>query len=93
MRRSGFARHHVLIEFRWPAHGLAGVVDDEIQAMLRRQQVPAEGFDAGCVAKVQAENFQAMTVALTAAYAVTCVEPCSMKAGGGGEPAESVRTS
>src|SRR3546814_5441589 len=42
------------------AHGLAGVVDDEVLARARGQQLRAESLDAGRVPQVQAEHFQAV---------------------------------
>ena len=37
---------------------MAGIVDDEVEAVARGEQVAAEGFDTGSVAKVEAEDFQ-----------------------------------
>ena len=56
----GFAGDHVRIEGRRAAHGLAGVVDDEIQPVAGGQQGLAEGFHAGRVAQVQAEHLEAV---------------------------------
>ena len=54
----GFAGHHVGVEVRRAPHGLAGVVDDEVEAIARAQQFVAEGFHAGRVAQVQAEDLE-----------------------------------
>src|SRR6267154_2896810 len=61
LQRSGFAGHHVLVKFRRTADGLAGVVDDEIEAVLRDQHVVTERIDARRMAKVEAKNFEAVT--------------------------------
>jgi hypothetical protein len=57
----GLAFHHVRIELRRPANCLAGVADDEVQARMGGEQLPAEGFHARRVAQIQAEDFQPMT--------------------------------
>ena len=56
--RPRLAFHHVLVKIRRPAHGLAGVIDDEIQPVARREQMPAERLHAGRVPQVQSENLQ-----------------------------------
>ncbi|MNM76714.1 hypothetical protein D3C81_885450 [compost metagenome] len=61
MHRGGFAGHHVRIELRRTAHGLAGVVDDEIQPRTRGQQLIAERLHAGRVAQIQSVHLQTMT--------------------------------
>jgi len=55
-----FAFHHVGVEFGGAADGLAGVIDDEVEVGARREEFAAEGFDAGGVAEVEAEDFEAM---------------------------------
>ncbi len=52
-------RHHVAIELGWPAHCLAGVVDDEVEPLtlvVPGQQKVTEGLDARRVAQVEAED-------------------------------------
>ena len=56
----GFAGHHVRVELRRAAHGLAGVVDDEVQALAGGHQLLAEGLHAGRVAQVQSEHLQSV---------------------------------
>ncbi len=51
-------RHHVRIEFRRPAHRLAGVVDDEIQAVAGLAQMPAKRLHARRVPQIEPENLQ-----------------------------------
>ncbi|MNV14181.1 hypothetical protein D3C71_1048560 [compost metagenome] len=60
MQGRGFPGHHVGIELWRPAHGLAGVVDDEVQARTGGQQLAAERLHAGRVAQIQAVYLQAM---------------------------------
>jgi hypothetical protein len=55
-----FAFHHVGVELGRAADGLAGVVDDEVEAREGRHEVAAEGFDAGGVAEVEAEDLEAV---------------------------------
>ena len=50
--------HHVLVEVGWPADGLAGVVDDEIEPVAGGQQLVAEGFDARRVAEIETEDLE-----------------------------------
>src|SRR3989338_1365725 len=52
------ALHHMGVEIRRPPHGLAGIIDDEIQPLARRKKMPAESLDAGRMAQVQAEDLQ-----------------------------------
>ena len=54
------ADHHVLVEGGWPAHGLASVVDDEVQPIPGFDHLPAERLHAGRVAKVKPENLEAV---------------------------------
>src|SRR4030095_13834611 len=56
--RGFLALHHVRIEIRRTPHGLTGIVDDEVQALTRRQQLLTERLDTRRVAQVQAEDFQ-----------------------------------
>jgi hypothetical protein len=46
VERSGLARHHVRVEVGRPPHGLAGVVDDEVEPGARLEQVMTEGLHA-----------------------------------------------
>ena len=48
----------MLVEVRRAAHGLAGVVDDEVEPVAGRQQVPAERLDARRVAQVEPEDLE-----------------------------------
>jgi hypothetical protein len=43
----------VLVELGRPPHGLAGVVDDEVEPVARLEQVLAERLDARRVAQVE----------------------------------------
>ena len=51
--------HHVAIEVGGPPHGLAGVVDDEVESVTSGHDVLGERFDARCVAQVEAEHLEA----------------------------------
>ena len=53
--------HHVRVEVRWPAHGLAGVVDDEVQAVAGIEQLAAERLDARRVTEVETEDLESMS--------------------------------
>ena len=46
------------VEVGRPAHGLAGVVDDEVEPVPRREQVRAERLDARRVAQVEPEDLE-----------------------------------
>jgi hypothetical protein len=48
----------VRVELGRPAHGLAGVVDDEVEPLARREQVAAERLDARRVAQVEPEDLE-----------------------------------
>ena len=50
--------HHVRVERRRPANGLAGVVDDEVEAMARLQHLAAERLHAGRMSQVEAEDLE-----------------------------------
>ena len=52
------ALDHVAIELRRPPHGLAGVVDDEVEPLARRAQVLAERLDARRVAQIEPEDLE-----------------------------------
>ena len=52
--------HHMSIEPGRTTHRLAGVVDDEVQPVVRFVQLMTERLDTGCVAQVEPENFQTM---------------------------------
>ena len=56
--RPSSAVEHVPVELRRPAHGLAGVVDDEVEPVAGRAQVRAKRLDARRVAQVEAEDLQ-----------------------------------
>ena len=49
---------HVPVEVRRPAHGLARVVDDEVEPVARLVQVPAELLDARRVTQIEAEDLE-----------------------------------
>ncbi len=53
--------HHVAIEIGRAPHGLAGVVDDEIEPVEFAEQLRAECFDARRVAEVESEDLEAIT--------------------------------
>ena len=53
-------RHHVRVELGRPADGLAGVVDDEVEALARGDQVAAERLHARRVAQVETEDLEPM---------------------------------
>jgi hypothetical protein len=57
---AALAGHHVFVEVGRAADGLAGVADDEIEAVACGKQMTAEGFDAGSVAEIKAEDFEAV---------------------------------
>ncbi len=46
------------VELGRPAHGLAGVVDDEVEAIAGRVEVLAEGLDARRVPQVEPEDLE-----------------------------------
>ncbi len=52
------ALEHVPVELGRPAHGLAGVVDDEVEPVVVRAQVVAERLDARRVPQVEPEDLQ-----------------------------------
>ena len=56
--RRPFGRHHVRVELRRTADGLAGVVDDEVEAFTRGDEVAAERLDARRVAQVESDDLQ-----------------------------------
>ena len=49
------------IEVRGPANGLAGVVDDVVEPIVRRRQMPAERLDARRMAEIEAVDLEAVT--------------------------------
>src|SRR5688572_32370275 len=61
VQRGGLARHHVGVEAGRTPHGLTRVVDDEVETGARREELAAEGLDAGRMAQVEAEDLEAMT--------------------------------
>ncbi len=58
--RCRFALHHVRVKLGRTAYGLAGVVDDEVEALARLDQFVAERFHARRVAQIESEYFQAI---------------------------------
>ena len=50
----------MLVEVGRTPHGLAGVVDDEVEAIARGQQLAAERLDARRVAQVESEDLEAI---------------------------------
>jgi len=50
----------VRVELRRTAHGLAGVVDDEIEAIAGGDELVAERLDARRVPQVEPEDFQSI---------------------------------
>ena len=58
VRRRQLRVEHVPVEVGRPAHGLAGVVDDEVEPVPRREQVRAERLDARRVAQVEPEDLE-----------------------------------
>jgi hypothetical protein len=60
VHRGALAFHHVLVERRRAPHGLTGVVDDEVEAVVRREELVAERVDARRVAQVEAEDLEAV---------------------------------
>ena len=50
--------HHVRVELRRPPHGLAGVVDDEVEPVARGEQVAAERLDARRVPQIEPEDLE-----------------------------------
>ena len=59
-QRRSLALHHVLVKIGRATNRLAGIVDDEVQPRKSRQQMRAERFDAGRVAQVESEDFEAI---------------------------------
>ena len=60
-QRGPFCRHHVRVEVGWTPDGLAGVVDDEVEALARGDEVAAERLHGGRVAQVETEDFEPVT--------------------------------
>ena len=60
LQRGLLALHHVGVEIRWAPHRLARVVDDEVEARTRGEQLAAERLDARRVAQVEAEDLEPM---------------------------------
>ena len=60
VQRRRLTRHHVRVEVGRTPHGLTGVVDDEVEARARGQELAAERFDTRRVTKVEAEDLEAM---------------------------------
>ena len=58
LRRGVLSLEHVPVELGRPAHGLAGVVDDEVEPVVVRAQVVAERLDARRVAQVEPEDLE-----------------------------------
>ena len=52
--------HHVRVEVGRTPHGLTGVVDDEVEAAARRQQLMAERLDARRVSQIESEDLEAI---------------------------------
>ena len=59
-QRRRLLRHHVRVEVGRTAHGLAGVVDDEVEPRPRGQQLAAERLDARRVTQVETEHLEAV---------------------------------
>jgi hypothetical protein len=59
-KRRAFVGHHVRVEFRRATDRLAGVVDDEVEAVTRRQEVAAERLHARRVAQIEADDLEAV---------------------------------
>src|SRR5258708_6063494 len=59
-QRRRFRLTHVLVEVGRPPDGLTRVVDDEVQPLFRRQQLPAERLDARRVAKIEAVDLESV---------------------------------
>ena len=64
VQRPVLALHHVRVKIRRTPHGLAGVVDDEIQPRMCRQQMLAKRLHARRVAQIESENLQPMSPVL-----------------------------
>ena len=56
--RRPFCRHHVRVELRRTPDGLACVVDDEVEALARGDEVAAERLHRGRIAQVEIEDFE-----------------------------------
>ena len=54
------AGHHVRVKLRRPTHGLAGVVDDEIEPIVRSEQLATERLHAWGVPQVQPEQLESI---------------------------------
>ena len=60
LRGPRLVRHHVRVELRRPPDRLTGVVDDEVQAWTRGDQVAAKCLDAWQVPKIEPEDLEAI---------------------------------
>jgi len=60
VERRSLTRHHVRVEVGRTPHGLTCVVDDEVEACARGQELAAERFDTRRVTKVEAEDLEAV---------------------------------
>ncbi len=61
MQRPILALHHVRVKIRRTPHGLAGVVDDEIQPRIFRHHMLAKCLHARRVPQIEPENLQPMS--------------------------------
>jgi hypothetical protein len=59
-RRRALCVQHVPVELRRAAHRLAGVVDDEVEPLVRRPKMLAEALDARRVPQVEPEDLEAI---------------------------------
>src|SRR5688572_24762697 len=50
--------HHMLVELGRTAHGLTGVVDDEVESVTGGEKLATERLNAGSVPQVEAEDLQ-----------------------------------
>ena len=74
LQRGGLPFHHVRVKCRRPAHGLARVVDDEIEAAPGLQHLAAERLDTRRVPQVEPEDFE--TIAPLAKVGLARVSRC-----------------
>ena len=79
----GLAVEHVPVEGRRAPHGLARVVDDEVEPVAGRQEVRAEGLDARRVPQVEPEDLEPVAPVLEVRLGGVAARP--HRAGTGGD--------
>src|SRR4051812_19444538 len=72
----------MFVEIRRAPHGLAGVIDDEIETFAGGEYVTAKRFNARGVAKIKSEDFQAMPPGLKIGLGAVAHGGVTREAGG-----------